>query len=89
MSTFEAQNGPILKTLLTGASVADAAAQHGVSERTIERWLARGREEPDGPYGDFAAAVDKQRDRAALPPRDGLPLDREELLLILSEKTRA
>jgi len=58
---FREHGAAVLVSLLAGVSAADAAVEHGVTERTIARWLQRGREHPDGPYGDFAHAVDAAR----------------------------
>src|SRR5665811_1340181 len=66
-AAFERLNGPVLESLLAGASVADAASKHGVAARTVERWIARGRKEPDSKYGPFASAVDDQRAERELP----------------------
>lgn len=64
---FERLNQAVLESLLAGVSVADAAVEHGVAARTIERWLSKGRENPDGKYGAFAAAVDEQRAEREVP----------------------
>jgi len=66
-AAFERLNGSVLESLLAGASVADAASAHGVAARTVERWLAKGRDDPDGTYGEFAGAVDGQRAERELP----------------------
>ena len=66
-TTFERLSGPVLGSLLAGASVADAAAKHGVAARTVERWLARGRKEPESKYGPFAREVDGRRAERELP----------------------
>jgi transposase-like protein len=64
---FERLNAVVLESLLAGASVADTAVEHGVAARTIERWLSKGRENPDSKYGPFAAAVDEQRAEREIP----------------------
>jgi hypothetical protein len=64
---FERLNAAVLASLLAGVSVADAAVEHGVAARTIERWLAKGRENPDSKYGPFARAVDEQRAEREVP----------------------
>lgn len=33
----------------------------GVSVNTLRRWLSQGRNNPDGPYGDFAREADRAR----------------------------
>lgn len=70
----------VLEALLAGASIEDAARSAGCSSRSVKRWAARGRSDPDGPYGAFAEAVDSRRSPA---PGVGVP-DREETLQLLS-----
>ncbi|MBN9623197.1 MAG: hypothetical protein J0H06_09615 [Actinobacteria bacterium] len=72
---FDTHGEAVLASLLAGASVADAATRHGVAARTIERWLAKGRNSPDGEYGDFSAAVDARRADRDLPTE---PMSAEE-----------
>jgi hypothetical protein len=67
-----------------GASVADAARHAGCSSRTVERWLARGRENPSSGYADYAAAVDALRAARAIEPSDEALTD-YELRVIVSE----
>ena len=43
--TFEAHSRAVLGDLLAGLSEADAALNHGLSERTIRRWLQIDEEE--------------------------------------------
>ena len=74
----------MLEALLAGASIEDAARTAGCSSRSVKRWAARGRSDPDGPYGAFAAAVDGRR---KLEPASSVP-DREETLLLLSAAAR-
>jgi transposase len=81
---FEIHSQLVLEGLLAGLSEADAAANHGVSERTIQRWLQRGRDDPTGRYGEFATAVDRARLERELPPEDERPVDEDELLLLAS-----
>ena len=73
---------------MTGVSVADTARQHRIASRTIDRWLARGREDPDSKYGPFAEAVDKARAERKLPPAGQRPADPAELRLLISKAAR-
>ena len=49
----------IVAALRVGAFAVTAANAAGISERTMCRWRASGREDPSGPYGSFAAACDQ------------------------------
>ena len=49
--TFEKCSESVLAALVAGVSGEDAARQHGIASRTIDRWLARGREDRDSKYG--------------------------------------
>lgn len=83
--TFNRHSERVLEALLAGASIEDAARTADNSARTVKRWLARGRSEPDGPYGAFAEAVDSRCERE---PRAGGVPDREETLQLLSAAAR-
>ena len=65
----------MLEDLLAGLSEADAAAKHGLSERTLQRWPQKGRDEPGGRYGEFAELVDRARIDRELPADDEGPID--------------
>lgn len=85
---FRQLSARVLHSMRAGASVADAARHVECSPRTVERWIARGRENPSSGYGDFAAAVDALRDARAVEPSDA-PLSDYELRAIVSEGVRA
>jgi transposase-like protein len=87
-NTFEKCSERVLEALVAGVSVADAARQHRIASRTIDRWLARGREDPDSKYGPFAEAVDKARAERELPPAGQRPADPAELRLLISKAAR-
>lgn len=87
MDTFSERSGAVLGSLLAGASAADAARQHGVSSRTVERWVQKGRLDSAGRYGAFAAAVDARR--ALEPEEDFEPVTADELALLVSKAARA
>lgn len=83
---FAESHGALVEAFTAGCSVRDAACAVGVGERTVKRWLARGRVEPDGPYAAFAAEVDDARGQARMP--GVLPLDAQELAVVVSEAAR-
>jgi hypothetical protein len=87
-NTFEKCSEGVLEALVAGVSVADTARQHRIASRTIDRWLARGREDPDSKYGPFAEAVDRARAERELPPPDERPADPVELRLLISKAAR-
>jgi transposase-like protein len=60
---FERCGRDVLAALLAGATVEDAAREHGVGPRTVARWLARGREEPGSRFGGFTIAYDAAQER--------------------------
>ena len=85
--TFAAHSRDVLGDLLAGVSQADAAVNHGLSERTIKRWLAKGRSEPGGAIWRVRRAGRQHIDRE-FPPNDERPIDDEELLLLVSRLGR-
>jgi transposase-like protein len=87
-STFDQHSEGVLEALVAGVSITDAARQHDIASRTVERWLERGRNDPDSTYGPFAEAVDAARAERALPPPDERPVDKEELRLRASKVAR-
>jgi hypothetical protein len=87
-STFEECSERVLEALVAGVSGADAARQHGIASRTIDRWLERGRQDPDSKYGPFAQAVDRARAERELPPTGQRPADPLELKVLISKAAR-
>jgi transposase-like protein len=87
-NTFEKCSEGVLEALVAGVSVADTARQHGIASRTIDRWLARGRRDPESKYGPFAEAVDRARADRELPPPGERPADPAELRLLISKAAR-
>jgi transposase-like protein len=45
-----------------GVSISDAARGNDVSPDTVKGWLKKGRNDPDGPYSEFADLVDDALD---------------------------
>lgn len=68
MKFTAATAGDLVGRLRAGVSIADAARGAGLSERTVETWLRKGRQDPDGRYGDFARRADAARAEAAERP---------------------
>jgi hypothetical protein len=87
-NSFEKCSEGVLEALVAGVSGEDAARQHGISPRTVERWLARGRQDPVSKYGPFAEAVDRARADRELPPPDERPADPSELKILISKAAR-
>lgn len=85
-ATFTEHAESVLEALRAGASTADAARHNEVSSRTVKRWLQRGRENPGGPYGEFAADVDELRDAREV---SGEPMSEDELRATISRACRA
>lgn len=81
--TAEAQDA-LLERFAAGCSIPDACASVGISQKTVKGWLTRGRQEDDGPYAVFAAAVDDVRGHAELPSA----MDADELAQVVSEAAR-
>jgi transposase-like protein len=87
-NTFDSCSEGVLDALLAGVSVADTARQHRIASRTIDRWLARGRRDPESKYGPFAEAVDRTRADRELPPPDERPANPSELKILISKAAR-
>ena len=51
----------LIESTAAGVSLADAANAANVRPKTVKDWLTRGRREDDGPYRDFARAIDEAR----------------------------
>lgn len=86
-TAFEAHRVTIMAALRAGASRVDAAREAGIASRTIDRWVARGRRDPDSTYGPFAAEVDRLREARQVPSSDE-PVDDAEVQLHLSRAIR-
>lgn len=85
--TFEAHHAEILKALRAGASRVDAAREAGISSRSVDRWVERGRRDPEGVYAPFAVAVDTLIEGRRVPsPAE--PVDDAEVQLHLSRAIR-
>jgi hypothetical protein len=87
-TTFETHQAQILKALQAGVSRVDAAREARISSRTIDRWVERGRSDPDSIYGDFAHEVDTLRVAREVPLSDER-MSRDDVLRHLSIAIRA
>ncbi|KKL60475.1 hypothetical protein LCGC14_2204980, partial [marine sediment metagenome] len=79
----ETRRFQILGAIRSDVSYADAAREAGVSPSTLRAWLRRGRRDSDGPYAEFAAAVEREKQAAAEEP-----LSEAELVRILERQAR-
>jgi hypothetical protein len=86
--TFGQRGASVLARLRAGASIADAARAEGLSARTVSRWLARGRANPAGGYGRFAADADAAARVRALPVAVAPSMDADELVGVLEVAAR-
>lgn len=86
---FERHSDAVLAALRDGASIPDAARQVDVGDSTVKGWLRRGRDDPKSKYGGFAASVDAAMSARKLPPKDELPADLDEVVLLTSRAARS
>jgi hypothetical protein len=70
----------IVGLVATGLSIADSSRTVGVNHKTVKNWLARGRGEGEGPYREFAEAVDGARRTA----KQRKPMSLDELRGVVS-----
>ena len=86
---FAARAADVLEAIAAGVSITDSARANEVGLRTVGNWLAAGRRDPDGPYGDFARAVDAaQAARIVPPPASRSELDEDELRSLVATSAR-
>jgi hypothetical protein len=77
--------------LIAGATLEDACAEVGVSRTTVNRWIAKGRRQPDTPAGEFAAEIDRAQSRAKPAGDDPDPaaaLTTDQLVALLEGQAR-
>ena len=58
---LEEAGGLLVELVAAGLSLPDACTQAAVPIDTVKTWLKRGRREDDGPYAEFAAAINAAR----------------------------
>ncbi len=87
---FESHHLAVLIAIRKGASVADAARSLHIGSRTVQRWLAKGRNQPQSRYASFAATVDQIRAARRMPtPAAAGEMGEYELFVRVSEACRA
>lgn len=86
-SEFEQASPGIVQAVKAGASLNDAAREAGITERTVKRWLTKGRADSESPYANFAFAIDFIREARDTPQSDE-PVDDAEVQLHLSRAIR-
>lgn len=85
-SKFTAEmRADLLERFAAGVSVREAALSAGVNEKTLKSWLTKGRRQPNGPFAEFTAAVEKARESSRF---DAKPMDEAELIVVVSEAAR-
>jgi len=75
----------LVELVIDGLTIKDAARAMEVREKTVRNWLAKGRSEEGGPYAAFAEAIDEAQQEAEVREE---PMDRDELLLVVSKAAR-
>lgn len=75
----------IIDLVSDGLTIKDAALAVEVREKTVRNWLAKGRSEEDGPHAAFAEAIDEAQQEAEQQEE---PMNREELMLVVSKAAR-
>jgi predicted transcriptional regulator len=85
---FDGAGPVIIEAVKAGATLAEAAQQAKITERTIKRWLSKGRADSKSPYASFAFAIDFIRELREAPNEGDGPVDDEEVQLHLSKAIR-
>jgi hypothetical protein len=84
---FKVHGEAVLEDLVAGLTEEEAAQKREISAN--DPGLASARPPaPYGPYGGFAKAVHRARRERRFPPGAERPLDRDELLLVVSRSAR-
>jgi transposase len=85
--TFAESSEAVITAVKAGASLREAAQSAGVSYRTVDRWLHRGRINPGTPgLGRFAAAIDATRQFQGVPGSDEVTIMHRAELRELAER---
>lgn len=82
--TTETTEG-LIELVGDGLTIKDAALAMEVREKTVRNWLAKGRSDEDGPHAAFAEAIEEAQQVAEERVE---PMDRDELLLVVSKAAR-
>jgi len=75
----------LIELIGDGLTIKDAALAMEVREKTVRNWLAKGRSDEDGPHAAFAEAIEEAQQEAEGQEE---PMDRDELLLVVSKTAR-
>ncbi|HUB99109.1 MAG TPA: transposase [Solirubrobacterales bacterium] len=75
----------LIELVTDGLTIKDAALAMEVREKTVRNWLAKGRGEEDGPHAAFAEAIEEAQQESQSKEE---PMDRDELLLVVSKAAR-
>lgn len=54
----------LIARIADGATLDEASRACGIRPKTVAGWLTRGRRDAGGPYSEFAAAVERAREKA-------------------------
>ncbi len=87
-SEFEKASPLIVDAVKGGATIAEAAQQAEITERTVKRWLTEGRRNSASPYANFSFAIDFIRESRSVDPADAERLDRDGMLHLLEQAAR-
>jgi transposase len=88
---YEECGAVVIDAIKSGASLDEAARHAGCGDRTVDRWLKKGRLDPRGPYGRFAAQVDGARRAQGIVPdagEDEVTMTRGELRQVTEKAAR-
>ena len=86
-SKFTAETrGALVERTAAGVSLPDACRALELREQTVKSWLQRGRQESNGPFAEFVAAIEDARVASAARPG---PMDAAELACVVSQAARA
>lgn len=75
----------LVKLRQEGFTIKDAAFRMGVGEKTLKKWLGRGRKEKDGPHRDFFVAWEEATREAEQAETELTP---EEFRIVVSKAAR-
>ena len=87
-SQLDTASRTVLDGVQDGLSLAEAASRAGVPVDTVAGWAAKGRKDPEGRFGAFAAELDEAR-RNATASLSGELMSLDELRLVVAAKARA
>jgi len=87
---FERVAPDLAERVAAGATVEDACRAANVKVNTARSWLRKGRTDPAGKYGPFAAAIDTAKSAQVVPTaREATAMSRAEWETHLAEAIRS